>query len=149
MARIFNVSVTVSVVTTVLALGLSLRPGEVLAPFRRTRILVLVVAVNLLVLPALAWAIRGEAVELILPALWGLGEADLHAGRPVEAAARCEDAFERARAVGDRALLVPFVVTGVRAYQAAGRCSGSSESPMAASREKLQVCALALRYLQH
>lgn len=57
MARIFNVSVTVSVVTTVLALGLSLRPGEVLAPFRRTRILVPVVAVNLLVLPALAWAI--------------------------------------------------------------------------------------------
>jgi DNA-binding CsgD family transcriptional regulator len=71
--------------------------------------------------PALAWARRGGAFDLILPALWGLAEADIHAGRAAEAAARCEEAYERARTVGDRALLVPFVVTGVRAYQAAGQ----------------------------
>jgi len=61
------------------------------------------------------------AVSLILPPLWGLAEAALLADRPEHAAARCHDALERARAVGERALLVPFVVTGVRAEQAAGR----------------------------
>jgi DNA-binding CsgD family transcriptional regulator len=35
--------------------------------------------------------------------------------------AMCRDALGRARAVGERILLVPFVVTGVRAAQAAGR----------------------------
>jgi bile acid:Na+ symporter, BASS family len=57
LTKVFNVSVTVSVITTVLALGLSLRSGEVLAPFRRARILVPVVAANLVLLPGLAWAI--------------------------------------------------------------------------------------------
>jgi DNA-binding CsgD family transcriptional regulator len=61
------------------------------------------------------------AIDFILPPLWGLAEAALLADRPAEAAALCHDALERARATGERALLVPFVVTGVRAEQAAGR----------------------------
>jgi DNA-binding CsgD family transcriptional regulator len=72
-------------------------------------------------LAALSVGEESGAVDLILPPLWGLAEADLLADRPDRAAGRCRDAIERARAAGERALLAPFVVTGVRAYQAAGR----------------------------
>ena len=64
---------------------------------------------------------RSGAVDLILPALWGLAEADLMAGAPVAAIDRCASAFELAARVGERALLAPFAVTGVRANLAAGR----------------------------
>ena len=70
---------------------------------------------------ALSVGEESSAIDLILPPLWGLAEAALLANRPDQAAARCHDAFERARATGERALLAPFVVTGVRAEQAAGR----------------------------
>jgi DNA-binding CsgD family transcriptional regulator len=70
---------------------------------------------------ALAVGVDSGAVDLILPPLWGLAEAALLADRPDQAAAHCHDAIERARAVGERALLAPFVVTGVRAEHAAGR----------------------------
>jgi DNA-binding CsgD family transcriptional regulator len=70
---------------------------------------------------ALSVGEESGAVDLVLPPLWGLAEAALLADRPEQAAARCHDALERARAVGERALLVPFVVTGVRAEQASGR----------------------------
>ena len=59
----------------------------------------------------------GEA-GLQLPALWGLAEAALVAGEPAVAAARCEDALRTAVDGTERALMIPFVVTGVRAYQA-------------------------------
>ncbi|MCI0345101.1 MAG: AAA family ATPase [Chloroflexi bacterium] len=59
--------------------------------------------------------------ERILPALWGLAELELVAGSPNEALARCEEALARAEAVGERALLIPFLVTGVRAALAANR----------------------------
>ena len=67
---------------------------------------------------------RGEnsgAIDLILPALWGLAETDLHSGNAAAAAERCTDAFERAVALGEKALLAPFAVTGVRAFLATGR----------------------------
>ncbi|MHB8460918.1 MAG: ATP-binding protein, partial [Candidatus Limnocylindrales bacterium] len=70
---------------------------------------------------ALSVGEESGAIDLILPPLWGLAEAALLADRPDRAAERCRDALERARAVGERALLAPFVVTGVRAEQAAGR----------------------------
>jgi DNA-binding CsgD family transcriptional regulator len=63
----------------------------------------------------------GEAsreVDLVMPPLWGLAEAALVAGEPAEAVARCEAAMALAVETGERALLVPFVVTGVRAFQA-------------------------------
>ena len=61
------------------------------------------------------------AIDLVLPPLWGLAEAALLSDAPGRAAMHCHDALERAFAVGERALLAPFVVTGVRAEQAAGR----------------------------
>ena len=67
---------------------------------------------------------RGEhsgAIDLILPALWGLAETELHSGNAAAAAERCTDAFERAVALGEKALLAPFAVTGIRAYLATGR----------------------------
>jgi DNA-binding CsgD family transcriptional regulator len=70
---------------------------------------------------ALAAGERSEAIDLILPALWGLAEADVLAGEPVAAMERCRLAFELAARVGERALLAPFAVTGVRASLAAGR----------------------------
>ena len=70
---------------------------------------------------ALAVGEESGAIDLILPPLWGLAESALLADDPARAAERCHDALERARAVGERALLAPFVVTGVRAAQAAGR----------------------------
>ena len=66
----------------------------------------------------------GEAsgwLEMILPPLWGLAETAVLRGDPVRAIGYVRDAFERGRAVHELALLAPFVVTGVRAYQAAGR----------------------------
>ncbi|MEX0709904.1 MAG: AAA family ATPase [Chloroflexota bacterium] len=63
---------------------------------------------------------RSGVVDLILPALWGLAETDLVADEPAAAIDRCAAAFELAARVGERALLAPFAVTGVRAYLAAG-----------------------------
>jgi DNA-binding CsgD family transcriptional regulator len=60
-------------------------------------------------------------VDLVLPALWGLAETELVAGDPRTAFEQCETAWRLASASGERALLVPFVVTGVRASQAARR----------------------------
>jgi DNA-binding CsgD family transcriptional regulator len=59
---------------------------------------------------------RMGEVAFILPPLWGLAEADLVAGEPGGAAARCAEALELAVATEERALLVPYVVTGVRAW---------------------------------
>ena len=68
----------------------------------------------------------GDAAGLIafsLPPLWGLAETALVAGLPETAVEHCRAALERCQATGERALLSPFVVTGVRALQAAGRPS--------------------------
>jgi len=70
---------------------------------------------------ALSVGEENGAIDLILPPLWGLAETALLADHPDQAAGHCHDALERARATGERALLAPFVVTGVRAEQAAGR----------------------------
>lgn len=54
-------------------------------------------------------------VGLVLPALWGHAETACIAGEPARALAHCHEAIELARQTGERPLLVPFVVTGVRA----------------------------------
>jgi DNA-binding CsgD family transcriptional regulator len=74
---------------------------------------------------ALAVGEESGMIDFILPPLWGLAEAALLADQPERAAAHCRRALELARATGERALLVPFVVTGVRAEQAAGRPSAA------------------------
>ena len=83
---------------------------------------------------ALARGGRSGAIDLILPAMWGLAETELHSGNAGAATERCTDAFERAVAVGEKALLAPFAVTGVRAFLATGR-------PDAADRWAEQVVA--------
>jgi DNA-binding CsgD family transcriptional regulator/predicted RecB family endonuclease len=60
-------------------------------------------------------------VQLILTPLWGLAETDLLEGDATGAGARCEEAWSMASAVGERALLIPFVVTGARCLIAARR----------------------------
>ncbi len=98
---------------------------------------------------ALSVGEESSAIDLILPPLWGLAEAALLADRPDQAAARCHDAFERARATGERALLAPFVVTGVRAEQAAGR-PAEAEAWLAACVEHLSAMpAVARPALDH
>jgi DNA-binding CsgD family transcriptional regulator len=66
---------------------------------------------------------RMDEVEFILTPLWGLAETDLGAGEPDVAIARCEDGYRSAIETGERALFIPFVVTGTRAYLAARRPS--------------------------
>jgi DNA-binding CsgD family transcriptional regulator len=72
-------------------------------------------------LESLETGLRVDEVHFILTPLWGLAETDLLGGDPAGAIARCEDALARATATGERALLIPFVVTGIRAYLAAHR----------------------------
>ena len=70
---------------------------------------------------ALDVGLDNGSIELILPPMWGLAEAALLAGDPDLAVTSCRSALERSIALGERALIVPFVVTGVRAGQVAGR----------------------------
>ena len=60
-------------------------------------------------------------IQFILTPLWALAETDLLAGDPAAAVARCEEGLALAEATGERALLIPFVVTGVRSLLAARR----------------------------
>jgi DNA-binding CsgD family transcriptional regulator/tetratricopeptide (TPR) repeat protein len=57
-------------------------------------------------------------VQFILTPLWGLAEVDLQAGDVDGAIARCEEGLAIAFESGERALLIPFVVTGVRSLLA-------------------------------
>jgi DNA-binding CsgD family transcriptional regulator len=70
---------------------------------------------------ALDYGERSETIGLILPPMWGLAEVAILRGEPDRAFEICQEALARARAAGERLLLVPFVVTGVRAAQSAGR----------------------------
>ncbi len=60
-------------------------------------------------------------VHLILTPLWGLAESDLAGGAADAAVARSEEAWSIAGSSGERALFIPFVVTGARSYIAARR----------------------------
>ncbi|MBI2775966.1 MAG: AAA family ATPase [Chloroflexi bacterium] len=70
---------------------------------------------------SLATGHRMEEVQFILTPLWGLAEADLLAADPEAAVARCDEGWLIASRAGERALLIPFVVTGTRALLAARR----------------------------
>jgi DNA-binding CsgD family transcriptional regulator/HPt (histidine-containing phosphotransfer) domain-containing protein len=75
-------------------------------------------------------------VHLILTPLWGLAEADLLAGDAAAAAARCDEAWSIAGEAGERALFIPFVVTGARSLIAARR-PDEAERWVARAREHL------------
>lgn len=88
-------------------------------------------------------------VQLILTPLWALAEADLLDGETATATGRCEEGWEMASAVGERALLIPFVVTGTRSLIAARR-PDEAERWVARARQYLagweSVAAPALRH---
>jgi DNA-binding CsgD family transcriptional regulator len=65
---------------------------------------------------SLAVGRRIGEVHLILTPLWGLAETELQEGATESALARCQQAWSLASASGERALFVPFVVTGVRSF---------------------------------
>jgi DNA-binding CsgD family transcriptional regulator len=87
---------------------------------------------------ALAFGEISEAIEWRLPPRWGLAETALVAQDPGEAARLCTEALELAQASGERALLVPFVVTGVRAYQALSQ-PGEAERWLSACSTHLEM----------
>jgi DNA-binding CsgD family transcriptional regulator len=60
-------------------------------------------------------------VHVVLTPLWGLAELDLLADDTATALGRCAEAFDIGSASGERALLIPFVVTGTRAFLSANR----------------------------
>jgi DNA-binding CsgD family transcriptional regulator len=64
---------------------------------------------------------RMGEVQFILTPLWGLAEADLIAGDAQSAAERCDEGWSIARTTGERALFIPFVVTGTKALIATRR----------------------------
>ncbi|HEX5148183.1 MAG TPA: LuxR C-terminal-related transcriptional regulator, partial [Candidatus Limnocylindrales bacterium] len=64
---------------------------------------------------------RIDEVQFILTPLWGLAETDILAGNAAAAVERCEEGWSIARATGERALFIPFVVTGSRSLVAARR----------------------------
>jgi DNA-binding CsgD family transcriptional regulator len=70
---------------------------------------------------SLASGRRIGEVQFILTPLWALAEADLLARDASAAVDRCHEGMEVAVATGERALLIPFVVTGTRAFLASNR----------------------------
>lgn len=70
---------------------------------------------------SLATGRRIGEVQFIFTPLWGLAELEVVADDADDAVARVEEAWSLATELGERAMLIPFVVTGVRAYLAARR----------------------------
>jgi DNA-binding CsgD family transcriptional regulator len=70
---------------------------------------------------SLASGRRIGEVQFILTPLWALAEVDLLARNASAAIDRCHEGVEVATATGERALLIPFVVTGTRAFLLANR----------------------------
>jgi DNA-binding CsgD family transcriptional regulator/tetratricopeptide (TPR) repeat protein len=62
----------------------------------------------------------GEVQHILTP-LWALAEMELLTGDAAAAVARCEEGWSIAASSGERALFIPFVVTGTRALIAARR----------------------------
>ena len=98
---------------------------------------------------SLAWGDGSEMIEFQLPPRWGLAELALAMGEPTVAIDWCESALQLATAVDEGAAFAPFVVTGVRAFQAAGR-PAEAERWLAACRERLAAFpAFASPALEH
>jgi DNA-binding CsgD family transcriptional regulator len=70
---------------------------------------------------SLAIGRRIGEVHLILTPLWGLAETELLEGQADAAITRSEEAWSQATSTGERALCIPFVVTGARGYISARR----------------------------
>lgn len=75
---------------------------------------------------ALAAGDQMRELQRLSPALWGLAELDLTTDNHPGAIEKCERARSASVAVGDVAYLLPFLVTGTRAYLAARDPSGAA-----------------------
>jgi DNA-binding CsgD family transcriptional regulator len=75
---------------------------------------------------SLAAGRRIGEVHLILTPLWGLAETEMLEGSADAAVTRCEEAWTIASSSGERALFIPFVVTGARSFIAARRPDDAS-----------------------
>jgi DNA-binding CsgD family transcriptional regulator len=75
-------------------------------------------------------------VQFLLTPLWGLAEAAVFSGDSERAVALCEEALEIATMHRERALFIPFVVSGTRALIAARR-PADADRWLARSREHL------------
>jgi predicted Na+-dependent transporter len=71
LTHLFNAGVAVSIIATVLALGMSYRVSELVAPLRRVWLVALVVVVNSVLVPAAAWGI-GKALPIDASAVTGM-----------------------------------------------------------------------------
>jgi len=100
---LFNAGVVVSIGATVLALGMSYRVAELLAPLRRVRLVVLMIVVNAVLVPAAAYGI-GKALPIKSDAVVGLTLAAV--GAASAAGLKASQLVRRA----DLALAVSIVV---------------------------------------
>src|SRR4051794_36154075 len=57
LTALFNAGVAVSIIATVLSLGMSFTPMQVLAPLRRVWLVVGIVILNAILIPAIAWGV--------------------------------------------------------------------------------------------
>jgi BASS family bile acid:Na+ symporter len=71
LTHLFNAGVAVSIISTVLALGMSYSVAELAAPLRRVWLVVAMIVVNSVLVPAAAWGI-GEALPIDESAVTGL-----------------------------------------------------------------------------
>jgi predicted Na+-dependent transporter len=78
---LFNAGVVVSILATVLSLGMSYAVAELLAPLRRVWLVVLMIVVNALLIPAAAYGI-GKALPINSDAVIGLTLAAIGAAGP-------------------------------------------------------------------
>lgn len=71
LTHLFNAGVAVSIISTVLALGMSYTVAELVAPLRRVWLVVLMIVVNSALVPAAAWGI-GKALPIDESAVTGM-----------------------------------------------------------------------------
>jgi predicted Na+-dependent transporter len=92
--HLFNAGVAVSIISTVLALGMSYSVAELLAPLRRVWLVAAMIVVNSVLVPAVAWGI-GNALPIDDSAVTGLTLAAIGAasaaGLKATQLARCPD----------------------------------------------------------
>jgi DNA-binding CsgD family transcriptional regulator len=98
---------------------------------------------------ALRFGEASEGVALIMQPQWGLAEVALQAGDPERAMTICRDALDRATATGERILLVPIVVPGVRAALGSGRPAEANTWLDACARHLAPIESLAAPALEH
>jgi BASS family bile acid:Na+ symporter len=71
LTHLFNAGVAVSIISTVLALGMAYSVAELVAPLRRVWLVVLMILVNSVLVPAAAWGI-GKALPIDDSAVTGM-----------------------------------------------------------------------------